>query len=108
MLSFFKSTGEQPKMNSSTDDVVMTVVLREAEISSGKLNNLPMVPKVVIGFVSPALDFSTIASRLKQALPTETTLILSTTAGELCSFDKIVPSPISILKPMQGLVIILF
>ena len=91
MLSFFKSTGEQPKMNSSTDDVVMTVVLREAEISSGKLNNLPMVPKVVIGFVSPALDFSTIASRLKQALPTETTLILSTTAGELCSFDKIVP-----------------
>ncbi len=91
MLSFFKSTGKQPRMNSCTDDVVMTIVLREVEISSGKLNNLPIIPKVVIGFVSPALDFSTIASQLKQALPTETTLILSTTAGELCSFDKTTP-----------------
>ena len=91
MLSFFKSSDKQPKVSSTTDDVVMTIVLREAEISGDKLKNLPIVPKVVIGFVSPALDFSTVSSRLKQALPTETTLILSTTAGELCSFDKTTP-----------------
>jgi hypothetical protein len=85
MFGFFKP---QEEMAHSSVNAMMSIILRESEINSGKLELLPITPKVVIGFVSPALNFSVIASQLKQALPNDTTLILSTTAGELCSFEK--------------------
>ncbi|WP_414718957.1 methyl-accepting chemotaxis protein [Sulfuricurvum sp.] len=82
------------KVNKTTQTLeipMMSITLQESEIGHGKLESIPFIPKVAIGFVSPALDFAVISSRLKQALPRDTTLILSTTAGELCSFDKSSP-----------------
>jgi hypothetical protein len=94
MFGLFKTTNTEQEFTRSNDNTpMMSITLRENEINSGKLDQLGIVPKVVIGFVSPALNFSSISSRLKQALPSDTTLILSTTAGELCSFDK--SNPIS-------------
>lgn len=93
MFGFFKSTETQQEAMHYNNNAMISITLRESEISSGKLDRLPITPKVVIGFVSPALDFSTISSRLKQAFTNDVTLILSTTAGELCSFDK--SNPIS-------------
>lgn len=89
MLNFFRSQ-EQSAINSSrgyTNQAIVTLTLQEKRIET-ELGNIPFKPKVVLGFVSPALDFSSIASKLKQALPNDTTLILSTTAGELCSLDR--------------------
>ena len=94
MFGLFKTTDTtQETTGTNNNTSMMSITLRESEISSGKLDRLGIVPKVVIGFVSPALDFSSVSTRLKQALPNDTTLILSTSAGELCSFDK--SNPIS-------------
>ncbi|WP_373027856.1 methyl-accepting chemotaxis protein [Sulfurospirillum sp. hDNRA2] len=86
MFSFLHSSAEttSQKMPSALLDSLITLNFHENEITS-TLNALSFVPKVALGFVSPALDFNTIASKLKATLPPNTTLILSTTAGELCS-----------------------
>ncbi len=93
MFGFFKTAETQQETIPSSSNTMMSITLRESEIGNGKLDRLSITPKVAIGFVSPALDFSSVSSRLKQALPNDTTLILSTTAGELCSFD--LSNPIS-------------
>ena len=93
MFGFFKSADTKHEMAHQLEALMMSITLRENEISSGKLDRIGIVPKVVIGFVSPALNFSSVSSRLKQVFPHDTTLILSTTAGELCSYDK--SNPIS-------------
>jgi hypothetical protein len=43
---------------------------------------------LIMGFVSPHLDFNSIVLNIKRHIPTSTKLILSTTAGELCSFSQ--------------------
>lgn len=91
MFNLFKNTDtKQKNAKHTSSQSVITITLHESEINS-KLKDLSLTPYVVIGFVSPALHFSTVSSRLKQEFPTDTTLILSTTAGELCSFDQSVP-----------------
>ncbi len=96
MLNFFRSSTQDQTFSSSNrtfpNQAIVTLTLQERTITTG-LENLPFKPKVVLGFVSPALDFPSIASKLKQTLPTDTTLILSTTAGELCSLDRSNPLP---------------
>jgi len=85
MFSFLHHGAEKVSSTpSALLDSIVTLNFKEKEIAS-VLNALSFVPKVALGFVSPALDFNTIASKLKAALPENTTLILSTTAGELCS-----------------------
>ena len=44
-------------------------------------------PKLVLGFVSPYLDFQQISSRIRSFFPSSTKVVLSTTAGELCTFN---------------------
>jgi hypothetical protein len=43
---------------------------------------------LVIGFISPHLDFKSIANKIQILLPSETKLILSSSAGELCSLSQ--------------------
>ena len=87
MFSFFKS---QTKISSqtATNMPIVTLILSQSQIHSGKLNTLGISPKVVIGYVPPSLDFSRIAMELKKVLPLDTVLVLSSTAGELCNFDN--------------------
>ena len=93
MFGFLNNTNTTTQKNTTFNhqNGVMTIVLKESEIGSEKLSKLSIEPKVVIGFVSPALNFSSVASRIKQAL-SGATVILSTTAGELCSFDGAEPT----------------
>lgn len=92
MFSFFRSSEQTAFNASSTGHVIVTLSLQEQSISTA-FKTILFKPKVVLGFVSPSLDFNAIASKLKQALPAETTLILSTTAGELCSLSGTKPLP---------------
>lgn len=91
MLSFFKNERRQEKVKETSMSAIVTITLTEFELANGKLDNLSIVPKVVIGFVSPALDFASVSTTLQKSFPVGVTLILSTTAGELCSFDKSTP-----------------
>ncbi len=74
----------------NTDDIV-SISSKESELES-KIKAVPITPKVAIGFVSPVLDMNSVASKIKRALPQDAKIILSSTAGELCSFDKTAPS----------------
>jgi hypothetical protein len=44
-------------------------------------------PKLVLGFISPHLNFEVISKKIKSVFPDETKVVLTTTAGELCTFD---------------------
>ena len=44
-------------------------------------------PKLVLGFISPHLNFEAISKKIKSVFPDETKVVLTTTAGELCTFD---------------------
>lgn len=94
MLSFFRSQEQTAfhKSQANANDAIVTLALKEAMITS-LLENVSFKPKVVLGFVSPSLDFNSISSKLKNILPNDTTLILSTTAGELCSLNGTNPLP---------------
>lgn len=51
------------------------------------LNFEDHVPSLVIGFISPHINFDSISRKIRSLLPVETKLMLSTTAGELCTFN---------------------
>lgn len=86
MFSFFKSQSEGGSQV-VTKSPILTLTLRQSEIVS-TINTLNIIPKVVIGYVPPSLDFSKISMELKRALPSDAILVLSSTAGELCNFDQ--------------------
>lgn len=44
-------------------------------------------PKLILGFISPHLDFDQISRKIKSFLSDNTKLVLLTTAGELCTFN---------------------
>ncbi|MGB5917742.1 methyl-accepting chemotaxis protein [Arcobacter sp.] len=44
-------------------------------------------PKLVLGFISPNIDFQEISLKIRNFFPNSTKVVLSTTAGELCTFN---------------------
>jgi len=92
MLNFFssKKTSEDRNIESFSNNI-LTITIKEAEIKSQKLQNLPFKPKLVLGFISPELNFESTSLKLKETFQNDTVLILSTTAGELCNFDNTNP-----------------
>ncbi|WP_419763591.1 MAG: methyl-accepting chemotaxis protein [Arcobacter sp.] len=44
-------------------------------------------PKLVLGFISPHINFNEISSKIREFFPSSTKVVLSTTAGELCTFN---------------------
>ncbi|QEP33273.1 methyl-accepting chemotaxis protein [Malaciobacter pacificus] len=46
-----------------------------------------IAPKLVLGFISPHISFDSVARRIKSMFPSDTKVILTTTAGELCTFN---------------------
>ena len=113
MLSFFHASpqSQNQTFGGLINQAIVTLMLQEKTMESA-LEKLPFIPKIVLGFVSPALDFSSTSSKLKQLLPKETTLILSTTAGELCSLNgtNALPSLYSAANAGEGdnIVLMLF
>lgn len=92
MLNFFssKKTSEDRNIESFSNNI-LTITIKEAEIKSQKLQNLSFNPKLVLGFISPKLNFESTSLKLKETFQNDTVLILSTTAGELCNFDNTSP-----------------
>ena len=86
MFSFFGNSSPTENKKEMPNPIT-TLFLKEREISNGPLQNISFTPKVVIGFIPPSFDFSNTSSKLKNVLPKETVLVLSSTAGELCNFN---------------------
>ena len=43
--------------------------------------------KLILGFVSPHINFENTAKKIKSLLPNDVKVVLMTTAGELCTFN---------------------
>ncbi|ACZ12011.1 domain of unknown function DUF1745 [Sulfurospirillum deleyianum DSM 6946] len=85
MFDFLRTKTDSSFTSSSSVRLpIATLKFQESTLTT-TCANLPFLPKIVLGFISSALPFTTIAQKLKEALPKDCTLILSTTAGELCS-----------------------
>ncbi len=77
--------------DSDSIETFKTIKIKSSQINKENLEKLYFeneTLKLVIGFVSPNLDFKDISSKIKNYLPNDTKLILSSTAGELCTFDS--------------------
>lgn len=44
-------------------------------------------PKLVLGFISPHIDFQNVSKKIKSAFSNDVKIVLSSTAGELCTFN---------------------
>jgi hypothetical protein len=85
-------TAEQSSIAAGNDSVSADEYIRTCRLSSNELNSgcadqlrfSESSVRLVIGFVSPHLDFNHISASLKKILPAETVLILCSSAGELC------------------------
>lgn len=72
------------------NDFIKVVNLEENDINADVINNLYFkdnAPKLVLGFISPHINFESISKKIKSLLPSSTKLVLTTTAGELCTFN---------------------
>ena len=100
MLNFFSKSsaapipataGRQPQptnISASTEKVdIKAAYLNKNELTSAQLKPLFELAEgtaLVLGFVSPDLDFNSVAATIKRELPANTKLLLMTSAGELC------------------------
>ncbi|WP_129104129.1 methyl-accepting chemotaxis protein [Arcobacter sp. CECT 8985] len=77
-------------MENISQDYIKVVNASESSLNEELINSLnfqSLPPKLIIGFVSPHLDFASIVNKLKSNLSDSTKLILTSTAGELCTFN---------------------
>ena len=51
------------------------------------LNFEENVPRLILGFISPHINFHEISTKIRGFFPSSTKIVLSTTAGELCTFN---------------------
>jgi hypothetical protein len=69
---------------------IRSLCLPAAQIGAAALDGLGFAagaPALVVGFVSPHVDFAATARAVRSALPPATQLVLVSTAGELCAAD---------------------
>jgi hypothetical protein len=89
-VKFWDKTNHKEKI-STQHQFIRTLKISSHEITRQNIESLHVngnSPALVLGFVSPNINFSTIASQIANFLPSTTQLILSSTAGELCTFNK--------------------
>ncbi|MDL0088401.1 methyl-accepting chemotaxis protein [Campylobacter sp. PS10] len=83
MFGFGKK--EQNPQNFSKD--IVSLYLSGNDIET-KLKNVNMKVKLAIGYTMPNVELSSVASRIKSALPSGATLIMASSSGLLCSYDN--------------------
>lgn len=95
--SFFTSKGRETEKDDQLSEIKFTeedlkepeikvCCLNSHDINSLKLNELynnDIPPLLVIGFISPHLDFRQISLKIRNSLPGVNNIVLCTTAGEL-------------------------
>lgn len=76
-------------MNNSSE-YIKTVNTTESQLDGTLAKGLYFgedAPAFILGYISPHINFNSIAQKIKSLYPSETKVILITTAGELCSFN---------------------
>ena len=77
-------------MNNTNNNYIKILDTNNSKLSDNELQKLYFeneAPKLVLGFVSPHINFAQVAKQIKSFFPSSTKVVLSTTAGELCTFN---------------------
>lgn len=77
-------------MNNLENTYLKILDSNESNINSTEIQRLyfnSIAPSLVLGFVSPHIDFYHISRKVKSLFPPSTKVILATSAGELCTFN---------------------
>lgn len=77
-------------MNENISSYIKVLTTDEMSLNDSVIKSLffgEKAPRLVLGFVSPHINFDSTARKIKSMFPGDTKVILTTTAGELCSFD---------------------
>jgi len=91
---FFKKSKNKIN-NKNVIKTFKTLKLKSDEVTKENINKLSFQNeklKLIIGFISPHLNFSEISYKIKNSAPPHTKVILSSSAGELCTFDLSIPT----------------
>ena len=93
MFGFFKSNeigNSITKNETDSKETFKTLRLKSSEIYDKNLQKLLFENEkvsLVVGFISPHLNFSDISRKIKDFFSYDTKVILCSTAGELCTFS---------------------
>ena len=74
----------------NSNEYIKILDTTNSELSKEKLQELNFEgkqPKLIVGFISPHINFTQVANKIKSSFSPDTKVILSTTAGELCTFN---------------------
>lgn len=77
-------------MNEFNNKYIKVLDTTDGELSEPEMKKLYFddnSPKLILGFISPHIDFARTAKKIKSFFPLNTKVVLSTTAGELCTFN---------------------
>lgn len=77
-------------MNNIPSNYIKILDTTYDKISENELQSLYFdgnAPRLVLGFISPHVSFAQAAKKIKSSFPSGTKVVLSTTAGELCTFN---------------------
>lgn len=77
-------------MNENTSEYIKVLTTDEISLNESVVKQLyfeESAPRLVLGFVSPHINFDSNARKIKSMFPSNTKVVLTTTAGELCTFD---------------------
>ncbi|AXH08530.1 chemotaxis protein [Malaciobacter halophilus] len=73
-----------------SSEYIKVLDTNEMQLSNEKLQTLYFnenAPKLIVGFISANINFHTISEQIKSSFPSSTKVVLTTTAGELCTFN---------------------
>lgn len=99
------------KTNSTLPEQVMqSLYIKAGENLQEKIAKIKMPIKLVIGYTMPNMDLAEVVHKIKLALPSETTLIMASSAGLLCSQDggNILPQLYNTKLDEDGISLMLF
>ena len=77
-------------MNNLNSTYLKILDTNESKISNTEIEKLyfdSTAPSLVLGFVSPHIDFNNTARKIRSLFPASTKVVMATTAGELCTFN---------------------
>jgi hypothetical protein len=89
---FFSRQSSKKNQNIRVKDLMSTKTFFGHQLSHGGVLSAWLgadeAPQLVIGFVSPHLEFESTCRAIKSALPSATQVVLMTSAGELCNQNQ--------------------
>lgn len=85
--TFMFGISKRKSVSASSKQMMSSVYIKNPGDIQSKIAQINMPIKLAIGYVMPDMDFTQVTRLIKSALPSDSVLILASSAGLLCSRD---------------------